>query len=97
MRKHRRLLSVIPRPATFSVTGWGVKFGTVAGFITGNDKTPIGFINKAAFTATNKPKMTFSAYIAIDEVSLGFKRPVDYALREFAGLAYSIIGKFDTP
>jgi hypothetical protein len=69
MRKHRRLLSVISRPATFSITGWGIKFNPVAGLITEHDKAPIGFIAKAAFAGTNKPKMTFSAYIAIDETS----------------------------
>jgi hypothetical protein len=91
MRKHRRLLEVVIRPKAIAVTGWGLseRFGS------GDDKTPFGI--PKAIADVHQPKAQLSAYVAINEASLGFRMPVDVALREFASRAKSIIKLFDTP
>jgi hypothetical protein len=92
VRKHRRLIFADVAPVGFHVVGVGINdhFTRIAtGWTRAYDKTILGFWAKKA----PKPKVYFTPYIAIMEA--GLRKPVVPALRDFAGLADSIINLFD--
>jgi hypothetical protein len=96
MRKHRRLLSVSIRPATFSIMGWGLSHHYTpvsTGFMqVNNEETVLGFVPKGSTAQYN---MKLTAYVYIEEVGIGTLKPPVSALNDFASLATSIVKRFD--
>ncbi len=97
MRKHRKLLTVVPNDRYFQITGSDVLGSYKAfpdGFVVVNDQeAAVGFIRKGA----PKYEMKFTGEVAIYEAGLIPRQPVVSALDDFARLAHSIIELFDTP
>jgi hypothetical protein len=99
MRKHGRLLTVIAEPDFFSVEGSGVYqhlTPVATGFMRADNvserKVVLGLLAKDA----PPYGMKFAPYVAFDESAVtGLKRVVR-PLRDFAGLATSVIKLFDT-
>ena len=99
MRKHRRLLTVIAEPDFFSVEGSGVlqHFTPIAtGFMRADNvserKVVLGLMAKGAPPYQTK----FAPYVAFDESAITGRKRVVRALRDFAGLATTVIKLFDT-
>jgi hypothetical protein len=98
MRKHRRLLTVIAEPDSFSVEGPGIHryFTPVStGFMRADNaserKVVLGLMAKDA----PPYGMKFAPYVAFDETAITGRSGVVRALNDFAALATSIIKRFD--
>ncbi|HEY5072997.1 MAG TPA: hypothetical protein VII63_13320 [Caulobacteraceae bacterium] len=97
LRKHFRLLAVDANPASFHITGLGLKdhFRRVGtGWVEGAPgETVVGFLTK------NAPRfqMKFTGYVGLNEPGPLARDPLVSALDKLASLANSIIKLFDTP
>jgi hypothetical protein len=85
MRKHKRLLAVMVRPARWHITGWGVRDNytplAVSGFIdAGNGETALGLYRKGA----DKPQVEVAMHVVFDK---GTALPGRAAIRTIKGLA----------
>jgi hypothetical protein len=98
MRKHRKLLRVSAAPHRFRITGpdgFLGKYFTIVQNI--GVETPSYQETVIGLMAKNAPyhEMSMSGQIALSEATLGVPKPVITALRDFAGLADSIVVLFD--
>jgi hypothetical protein len=92
LRKHKRLVETMIRPAKFSITGWGLSHGftPLPAFIRGVDQeTVLGLLDKR-----QRAQINFTPTIAFDEPDLS-SLPAVAGLTHFAKLATEIIGTFD--
>jgi hypothetical protein len=97
-RKHHRLLTVEPHPAHLALTAVGIDryFSPIrgaGGWVRANNEILLGLLQKGA----PQPRIQFTPFIGFDEPETGMSHVVLEALDQFAGLAHSIIKRFDIP
>jgi len=97
MRKHRRLLAVLVRPAMWHVRGWGLgdTFKPLERFPAsiepGKGDTPLGELLKGG----PEPDVQFTPHIVFAQRTPAFGFPVVRAIKGFANKAAEIVRAFD--
>jgi hypothetical protein len=96
MRKHKRLLTVYVRPASWRVTGWGIgqtyKPIDGPGYIeAGNGETALGLLAKGA----KRPDVKANMHVVFAPGTVLPGRPVVSAIHGFARTIRAVISAFD--
>jgi hypothetical protein len=97
MRKHRRLIYADVRPiAIAKVSGAFREFRPAHSDwrLRANEETEIGFLRRAR---PPEGEIKFIPHVSFAETGFAARKPIGAVLAEFAGVADSIIGLFDTP